>query len=117
MERGFITAFLPKRSLPAQSPDHAHDGKPVRLWPQNEVKSPPEFYSATRDQYLMRSIKLSLNWEFGELFQAGYWNAYYYTHAHHQFRDSWYTRLLGRQAIAYNYPFRRCPVCQYSATK
>jgi hypothetical protein len=75
-------------------------------WPQNEVKSPPEFYSATRDQYLMRSIKLSLNWEFGELFQAGHWNAYYYTHAHHQFRDSWYTRLLGRQAIAYNYPFR-----------
>lgn len=39
--------------------------------PQKEVVSSPEFYSITRNQYLMRSVKLSLNWEFGGLFKQG----------------------------------------------
>lgn len=38
---------------------------------QKEVVSSPEFYSIMRNQYLMRSVKLSINWEFGGLFKQG----------------------------------------------
>lgn len=38
---------------------------------QKEVFRSPEFNSVVRNQYLMRSVKLSVNWEFGGLFKQG----------------------------------------------
>lgn len=38
---------------------------------QQEVYRSPEFNSVVRNRYLMRSVKLSVNWEFGGLFRQG----------------------------------------------
>jgi len=38
---------------------------------QNEIVRSPEFTSTLRNQYMLRSVRLSLNWEFGGAFKSG----------------------------------------------
>jgi outer membrane receptor protein involved in Fe transport len=38
---------------------------------QNEIVRSPDFTSTLRNQYLLRSVRLSLNWEFGGAFKNG----------------------------------------------
>lgn len=69
----FYYSFSAKKELPARkitltlttvSPFGAYR-------PQIQVVNASAFYSVTRNQYLLWSVKLSLNWEFGGMFKQG----------------------------------------------
>lgn len=69
----FYYSFSAKKELPARKLSITLTTvSPFGTYrPQKEVINSPGFYSVTQNRYLMRSVKLSLNWEFGGLFRQG----------------------------------------------